>query len=298
VTPAPCPACGGDRFADWTVADGLTEHTCLGCGLLISSIQRTGPVVPEFALVDERAYLASVGAARRRQATALLRMLAPVAPPGRQLLDVGCSFGFFLEVAGQAGYAGTGIEPDPQARAYAQALLGDGAVRAGTLSPDTAADASAEVVATLDVVEHLEPADHGSFTAEFRRVLAPGGVWLIKVPSTEGLYYRASRLAARVAPSVGAVFMRRLWQTAYEHPHTVYFDRRSLAAWLQRHGFSPVAWRYLPEVPPGTAVDRLSTDGGIRRWQAWLLAPAVHTVTAIDWLRRRSDALAVLATPR
>ena len=70
-------------------------------------------------------------------------------------------------------------------------------------------------------------------------VLAPGGLWVIKVPSTEGLYYRLSAMLARVAPRIGATFMRRLWQTDYEFPHTVYFDRPSLQRWLRRHGFSP-----------------------------------------------------------
>ena len=48
------------------------------------------------------------------------------------------------------------------------------------------------------------------------------------MPSTEGLYYKVSALMARVAPAVGATLMRRLWQTDYEFPHTVYFDRASL----------------------------------------------------------------------
>ena len=43
--------------------------------------------------------------------------------------------------------------------------------------------------------------------------------------------------------------MRRLWQTDYEFPHTVYFNRASLQMWLKRHGFAVVDTCYLPEVP-------------------------------------------------
>jgi hypothetical protein len=118
------------------------------------------------------------------------------------------------------------------------------------------------------------------------------------VPSTEGLYYRLSRRVARGVPRAGAMLIRRLWQTEYEYPHTVYFDRPSLHRWLDRHGFDLLTVRYLPEVPPGTVVDRLTTDGDIGRAAGFLLAPAVYAVTAIDALRRRSDALVAIARPR
>ena len=122
-------------------------------------------------------------------------------------------------------------------------------VKRGTLQQVQPPAGSADVVATLDVLEHVPPAEHAAFARAMADVLAPGGIWAIKVPSTEGLYYQLSAMLARVAPRIGATFMRRLWQTDYEFPHTVYFDRRSLQCWLQRHGFTMVDFRYLPEVP-------------------------------------------------
>jgi 2-polyprenyl-3-methyl-5-hydroxy-6-metoxy-1,4-benzoquinol methylase len=211
------------------------------------------------------------------------------------VLDVGCGFGSFLIRARAAGYAVAGIEPDAHACAGACQVLGEGVVRQGTLLQVRPAAASADVVATLDVLEHVPPADHVAFARAMAGVLAPGGIWVIKVPSTEGLYYRLSALAARLVPWVGATFMRRLWQTDYEFPHTVYFDRRSLQAWLHRHGFVVVDVRYLPEVPARTIIDRLTHDGDIGRGQAYLMAPAVSVINVIEWLRRRSDALVVIA---
>jgi hypothetical protein len=88
-----------------------------------------------------------------------------------------------------------------------------------------------------------------------------------------------------------------MWQTRYEYPHLVYFSLRSLSLWLGRFGFGVLGHRYLPEVPAGTIVDRLTTDGDIGRRKAYLAAPAVLGVTAIDSLRGRSDALVVFARP-
>ena len=129
-------------------------------------------------------------------------------------------------------------------------------------------------------------------------MLVPGGLWVIKVPSTDGLYYQASMRLARLMPRVGAVFMHRLWQTDYEFPHMVYFSRATLQAWLRRHGFIVERSTYLPEVPLRTIIDRLTHDGDISRWHAYLLAPAVVIINIIEWLRRRSDALVVVARRR
>jgi hypothetical protein len=100
---------------------------------------------------------------------------------------------------------------------------------------------------------------------------------------------------ARVMPRIGAVFMHRLWQTDYEVPHLVYFNRSTLRKWLQRYGFTMIDSTYLPEVPLRTIIDRLTHDGDISRWQAYLLVPAVSVMNTIEWLRRRSDALVVVA---
>lgn len=290
-----CPACGGTRFQ--TISAGaVTEHGCLSCGLRIGDFEHLGPVTAEFERVDEERYLRAVGASRRRQAEPILRLLREHAVPGGTLLDVGCSFGFFLDAARNAGYKARGIEPDPQAWAHATALLGDGIVEHGWFTGED--EGVADVIGTLDVLEHIPVDEQADFAAAVRRALAPGGVWVIKVPSTEGLYYRLSRLAARLAPRVGETLIRRMWQTEYEYPHTVYFDRVSLCRWLDQHGFDLLGVRYLPEVPPGTAVDRLTTDGAIPSWTARLLAPALYAITAIDALRRRSDALVAIARPR
>jgi 2-polyprenyl-3-methyl-5-hydroxy-6-metoxy-1,4-benzoquinol methylase len=290
-----CPACGGASFADRRIAEGLTTHTCRGCGLILSSMSRRKPKVGQYANVDLRAYLTSVGALRHEQSSAILSFLQPHAAAPARVLDIGCGFGSFLRRAQEAGYRVSGIEPDEHACAGAARLLGEGIVSHGTLQQVMPADGSADVIATLDVLEHVPPADQTAFADLITRVLSPGGLWVIKVPSTEGLYYRMSEMLARIGPALGATFMRRLWQTEYEFPHTVYFDRHTLQRWLHRHGFTVVDVRYIPEVPTRTVIDRLSHDGDISRARAYALAPAVCLINAIEWLRGRSDALVVLA---
>ena len=293
-----CPACGGHAFRDWRIADSLCTHTCRSCGLVLSSMTRRRVKLGQYENVDLRAYMTSVGALRDEQSSKILSFVRPYAREGARVLDVGCGFGSFLQRARRAGYAVAGIEPDAHACAGACEALGEGVVRNGTLQQVKPAAGSADVVATLDVLEHVPVADHGLFARAIADVLAPGGLWVIKAPSTDGLYYHASVMMARVVPRIGAVFMHRLWQTDYEWPHMVYFNRSTLQAWLHRHGFTMIGSTYLPEVPLRTIIDRLTHDGDISRWQAYLLVPAVSIFNTLEWLRRRSDALVVVARKR
>ncbi len=228
-----CPACDGSRFHE-SSRGGLPGHTYLSVRAGSSSVplSRRKPAVGQYANVDLRAYLTSVGALRREQSSQVLAFLRPHVRPGARVLDVGCGFGSFLLRAREGGYAVAGIEPDQHACEGACQVLGD-VVRHGTLQQVKPVAESADVVTTLDVLEHVPLDDHAAFARVVAEVLAPGGIWAIKVPSTEGLYYWLSTVMARAVPRIGGTFMHRLWQTDYEFPHTVYFNRRSLQIWLQ-----------------------------------------------------------------
>lgn len=272
-----CPACAEARFVARRVA-GLALRRCLGCGLWLSDLPE-GAI--DYAGVDEAAYLASIGRVREAQAKTIVEMVRDRARG--EWLDVGCGFGYVLAAAREAGFRVRGIEPDPNAAAVARRRIGN--VEEGLLRDDSA---PADVLSTLDVIEHLRDLDG------FARLVRSKAraLWVIKVPSSEGLLFRVAHLL-RIG---GAV--RRLWQAGYAHPHTVYFDRRSLTRFLDRSGFEVVAVRYLSEVPPGTVVGRLTLDGGWPRWLASLAVPFFVAVDAVERLRGKSDGMVAIARPR
>lgn len=277
-----CPACGGDRFTREQVLPDLGVLTCTTCGLLLSDIATAQSI--GYADVDAEAYRQSIGVVRERQAAEILHFVRPHVPSG-DWLDAGCGFGYLLREAKKAGYGVAGLEPDPNAVQAALALVGD-VVRQGTMND---VQDSADVISTLDVLEHVPMPALGEFAQTVRRHLRPGGVWVIKVPSTEGLFFRiagALRLPA---------MLRRLWQSGYEYPHTVYFDRRTLGTFVNRHGFEVVAARYLEDVPSATAYARMRVDPSTPRWLAVLSVPAFYAINFIERMRGKSDALLLLA---
>jgi SAM-dependent methyltransferase len=274
-----CVACGDGELESAVIA-GITVHRCTGCGLLTSTIAADGTL--NYDDVDDEAYLQSIGRVRRAQAETIAAFVKEHGGAG-DWLDVGCGYGYVLEAARAAGFSVRGIEPDAKAANAARVRIGS--VTEGMLDDGTP---PADVLSTLDVIEHLP--DLNAFAALVSRKAR--ALWVIKVPCSEGLFFKLAH-ALRIEHAV-----RRLWQSEYEHPHTVYFNERTLSRFLMRNGFEVVAVRYLDEVPSGTVVDRLTLDRRMPRWKAMLAVPFFVAVNLVERLRGKSDALLVLARPR
>lgn len=123
-------------------------------------------------------------------------------PPGegRRLLDIGCSWGRWTVAASQAGYEAIGIDPSLGAvlaarRAAAQMgvssryLVGD--ARHLPFPPGTF-----DTAYSYSVIQHFSRADAVRSVAELGRVLRPGGVAKVQMPTRFGLrclYHQARR---------------------------------------------------------------------------------------------------------
>lgn len=99
---------------------------------------------------------------------------------GRRLLDFGAGWGQFTQAAADDGWDAVGIEPTPGRALYAREALGLD-VRTTTLTPDLFPDDHFDAVVSLQVFEHLE--DPAAELAAIARVLRPGGILAIEVPS-------------------------------------------------------------------------------------------------------------------
>jgi 2-polyprenyl-3-methyl-5-hydroxy-6-metoxy-1,4-benzoquinol methylase len=152
---------------------------------------------------------------RRRMKT----LIPLVSPEGARLLDVGCATGIFLEVAGEAGWQGEGIDISEYAlaRARAKGL----AVQHGS-SPAAVHPAGAfDVITMWDLIEHV--VDPAGLLAECHDLLRPGGALAISTPD-------AGSLLARV--------LRGNWLGFRSiDEHLTFFTRDTLTRMLEGAGF-------------------------------------------------------------
>jgi SAM-dependent methyltransferase len=152
---------------------------------------------------------------------------------GKRVGDFGCGFqaAFARTIAGEAANV---ILVDV---ALADDLKADGRIRAieGRL-PDALASidgASLDVVMMVSVLEHVS--DAPGLLREVRRVLAPGGVALVNVPSWRGKWFL--ELSA---------FRLGLSPAAEMDDHKMYYDVRDLWPLLVAAGFRPSRIRCFP----------------------------------------------------
>ncbi len=148
----------------------------------------------------------------------LAKLRGAKAAPGK-LLDVGCSYGFFLEVARERGWQVEGVEPSPVASRYARKDSGL-EVFNGSLEAARFPAQSFDVVTIRHVLEHIP--DAGATLDEAWRILKPGGLLLVAVPNLESLNYRLNG---------------QHWWWIDPPTHWWYFNRRTLIRLLFRHHF-------------------------------------------------------------
>ncbi len=122
--------------------------------------------------------------ARREVLAALIRR-AVKPPKDARILEIGCGTGHNLGMLGQFGHVDA-IELDQAARDVASARLGRPVTGARLPELEGVPDAAYDMVALLDVLEHVEE-DRESLRSIARR-LKPGGAILITVPAFQWMW--------------------------------------------------------------------------------------------------------------
>jgi SAM-dependent methyltransferase len=145
---------------------------------------------------------------------------------GKRVGDFGCGFQatFARSIAGEADglvLVDVALADDLKADARIRAIEGQ---LPGALAALPAA--SLDVVMIVSVLEHV--AEPAGLLREVRRLLAPGGVALVNVPSWRGKWFLET-----------AAFRLGLTSRFEIDDHKAYFDRRELWKLLVEGGFRP-----------------------------------------------------------
>jgi SAM-dependent methyltransferase len=141
---------------------------------------------------------------------------------GRKLLEMGCAYGFFLNVARQHGFQVSGVEISRAAVLWAREKT-DLDVRQGTVESVTLPEHEYDVVCFWDVLEHVP--DPAFFLATVARALKPGGVVGFSCPDF-------SSLPARV--------FRGRWRALKPEQHIWQFTPQTLTRALAEAGLAQV----------------------------------------------------------
>jgi SAM-dependent methyltransferase len=231
-----CPVCKQNLPRAYCVHAGVPFVRCGACASLY---QGSAPDWTRIAAIYQDDYHQlrghadnpAVEIAKTATTHHYLRMLERLHPPGRRLVEVGCSAGAGLAAAAAAGWDVQGVEVSAASAAVARKRPGVGAVHTGRLEDAPLEPGQTDVIALFDVLEHIDPPDET--LATICRLLSPGGLVLIVTPD-------------------GGSLSTRLMGARWPHlfiEHVIMYSRRGLRGCLQRAGFRVerigFAWKWV-----------------------------------------------------
>ena len=202
VKSAQCKLCNSLENRTIIVKKGYALHRCFHCGFEFLNQEFSNAELQDF--YSEGYFNDSEGEgfgdyifekkAMEYTAQYRLKSIQTLAPDAKNLIDVGCGMGFFLNVA-KNYYSVSGVEISQYASSYARNELGLN-VLSGTLERSCFPTSHFNIVTLWDVLEHV--ADPMSFVKEIRRILKPMGLLVFSTPNVGSLMCKLQRQSWRL----------------------------------------------------------------------------------------------------
>ena len=206
----------------------------------------------------------------RARRALVAEMLAGRLAPGARVIDVGCGTGDNLAALDDvAGRTAVGVELSAYAVRHApRSVAGDGRVGVSRAEHLPFATASADLVTSMDVIEHL---DDAAALAEYRRVVRPGGLVLLTVPAYPWLWSHHDDWAAHLRRYTRRTLVDAVTAAGLRPVRTTYFNSFLVppAAVMRRTPVRRLITVEQDEVGAASPlVDRVMTTlaAGERRW--------------------------------
>lgn len=140
--------------------------------------------------------------------------------PSGRVLDIGCSFGFFLKVAQAVGWQIYGVDLSPTPVDQAKKELGVKTIYNKSVDQAKFKANFFDLVTVFQTIEHMAILKNSLY--EIKRILKPQGVVLLTTPDAGGWQ---------------AKIMGKSW-FSYRHPdHFYFFDFKNLSFLLKNTGF-------------------------------------------------------------
>ena len=216
-----CPACGLERSHFAFTAAGFVHVRCSRCATLFVA-ELPPPERVEATYLAPDYHSSAEGQELRMRAEADARAQALRKFGCRDVLEVGCGPGHFLDAVRELGMRVEGVD---RARTAAGPRARGHTIHDCWLQDLAPVAARFDAVAMWEVIEHVP--DPKDMLVHARKWLRPGGFLALSTPSSSGLPARA----------LGARF-----PMVCPPDHLALFSRRGLTALLAGAGFDPVRW--------------------------------------------------------
>ena len=222
-----CPVCNGEHFIELFRKLDEPFVRCTDCGLVLINPRPVYAHVLETYDSDySKTYAGKAQKKLRRIRRWVKRVRKGYVQQGRWL-DVGCSVGFVVLAAEEAGFEGHGVDVQSWGIDYGSRELKLARLRCGILEEQAYPADYFDVISLYDVIEHVP--DLNRLVAELKRILKQGGVIDMITPDIG--HWRVPGTLSD-------------WQEIKPSEHLYYFNRHSLSRLLARHGLRIIKYRF------------------------------------------------------
>lgn len=142
-----------------------------------------------------------------------------------KFLDVGCAYGYAVELALRYGYDAYGFDASDYAASQAKTLVGEKRITKGLIGDVSYRRKSFDVISLFDVFEHL--ADPIGDLTRLKKYLSDDGVMIIATGDVK---------------SFAAKIFGRRWTFFIPPQHLFFFDRKNMTTALHKAGLKPIKW--------------------------------------------------------
>lgn len=181
-----CVLCGQASNETCIHKDGYSYIICKYCGLIYLTPQPSPKELKNFYNITYQVDFKRNKKTTSQKARWFLNEIGKFAKPG-SLLELGCSYGFFLKKAKEDGWKVKGLEWSDEACSYAVNQLNLD-VSEESLQEITLTQWKFDVVTAWHVLEHL--ADPLHELSNIRNVLNPRGIFYFTTPNIDSLQFR------------------------------------------------------------------------------------------------------------
>lgn len=144
-----------------------------------------------------------------------------------KLLDVGCAYGYYLDIARLYGWDVLGVEINPAAVKDCEQVSKLSVIQK-PLTKANFPDAHFDVVTAWDLVEHVQ--DPNQLFKEISRILKPGGSFALATPDVD---------------SFPSKLMGNRWMGYKSKEHIYFFSKKTLTDYCERHGMKVMESYYV-----------------------------------------------------
>lgn len=262
-----CQCCGNRDYKIIAELQNASIAKCSNCSLtFVIRKNDISSAEDYFDIYNLEKYIAYYQEFRNNSFRRHLNIIEQLVPKGA-ILDIGCSFGWFLKIARDFGWQPFGIEQSEEISKLARQVYNLN-VLCGDVESANHFNTYFQVITLWNALEHIaEPVNVLKF---LYNKLTPGGLLVISVPNIDGLFSRIAFWSYKASMGKFKFPLEQLYQVNNPYMHLFHFSANTLGLILSKCDFEVIKVVKQQVIDSRKIHDRIDMDRSLKSRSVFL----------------------------